>query len=149
MKSSSSLEEFQVEYNILLSIGLRFIQDGEVDLAKGSPIEREMILPKSCFEAGLRLPFPPLFRDEVSFLQLAPNQLCINTVRIIMSLVVLDHMRGLGILVKDILCIYTLKRSHIPNECHLSPCSGMSGFITRAMSTNKDLDRSLVAVSGK
>lgn len=47
MKSSGSLEEFQAEYNIPLSIGLHFVEDGEVDLAKGSFIEGEIILPKS------------------------------------------------------------------------------------------------------
>lgn len=47
MKSSSSLEEFQAEYNIPLSIRLHFVEDGEVDLAKGSFIEGEIILPKS------------------------------------------------------------------------------------------------------
>lgn len=125
---------------------MHFVEDGEVDLAKGSPIEGEMMLPKSYFKAGLRLPFMPLFRDVVSFLQLTPNQLCINTMRIIMSLVVLDHMRGLGISVKDILYIYTLKRSQIPNEWYLSPCLGMNGFIIGAASTNKALDRSLVVV---
>lgn len=98
---------------------------------------------------GLRLPFMPFLRDVVSFLQLTPNQLCINTVRIIMSLVVLDHMRGLGISIKDILCIYTSKRSQIPNEWYLFPRLGMSGFITGASLTYKDLDRSLVAVSCK
>lgn len=81
----------------------------------------------------------PFFRDVVSFLQLTPNQLCINTVRIIMSLVVLDHIRGLGISIKDILCIYTSKRSQIPNEWYLFPRLGMSGFITGASLKNKDL----------
>lgn len=58
MKSSSSLEEFRVEYNIPIWVELRFAEDDEIDLAKGSPIEEEMILPKSYFEADLRLPLP-------------------------------------------------------------------------------------------
>lgn len=63
-----------------------------------------------------------------------------------MSFVVLDHIRGLGISVKDVLCFYTLKMSHIPYKWYLFHHPGMSGFITRALSTNKDLDYSLVAV---
>lgn len=47
MKSSGSLEEFQAEYNIPLSKGLHFVKDGQVDLAKGSFIEGDIILPKS------------------------------------------------------------------------------------------------------
>lgn len=82
-------------------------------------------------------------------LYLAFKQLCINTMRSIMSLVVLDHMRGLGISINDILYIYTPKRSRIPHEWYLSPRLGMSNFITGNPSTNKDLNRSLVAISGK
>lgn len=65
-----------------------------------------------------------------------------------MSLVVLDHKRGLGISVNDILYINTPKRSRILHEWYLSPRLGMSNFITRALSTNKCLNHSLVAVSG-
>lgn len=148
MKYSSSLEEFRAEYNILISIGLHFTKDDKVDLAKGSPIKGEMILPKSYFEVDLRLPLPP-FKDVVIFLQLALNQLCINTVRLIMSLVVLNHMRGLAISIKEVLCIYTPKRSRISHEWYMSPWSSMSGFITRAPSRNKDLDCSLVVVLDK
>lgn len=76
-----------------------------------------MILPKSYFEAGLKLPLLSMFKDVVISLYLAFKQLCINTMRSIMSLVVLDHMRGLGISINDILYIYTPKRSRIPHEC--------------------------------
>lgn len=66
-----------------------------------------------------------------------------------MFMVVLDHMRGLVILINDILHIYTLKRPCIPHEWYLSPCSGMSVFIIGVMLMNKDLNSSLVVVSGK
>ena len=66
-----------------------------------------------------------------------------------MFMVVLDHMRGLVISINDILHIYTLKRPRIPHEWYLSPCSGMSVFITGAMLRNKGLNNSLVVISGK
>lgn len=65
-----------------------------------------------------------------------------------MALVVLDHMKILGIIVKGVLYIYTTKTSQNPQEWYLSLCLGMSNFITDALSTNKDLDNGLVVVSG-
>lgn len=62
---------------------------------------------------------------------------------LIMSLVVLDHIRGLKISLNDILYICKM-RSRIPQEWYLSPRSGMSGFIIRASCTNKDLDRGIL-----
>ena len=148
MKISSSPEEFRAKYNIPSLIKLCFIEDSEVDLAIGSFDEREMLLPKGYFEVGLRLLLPPLFREIVIYLELVPNQLCINIMRLIMALVVLDHMKILGIIVKGVLYIYTTKTSQNPQEWYLSLCLGMSNFITDALSTNKDLDNGLVVVSG-
>lgn len=63
MKSSSSIEEFRAEFNIPMSIGLRFLEENDVNLVESSPIEDELFLPKGYFEAGLRLPLPSLFKD--------------------------------------------------------------------------------------
>ena len=147
MKISNSPEEFCTKYNIPSSIKLCFVEDSEVDLAIGSFDEGEMLLPKGYFEVGLRLPLPPLFREIVIYLELVPNQLCINIMRLIMALV-LDHMKILGITVNGVLYIYTTKTSQNPQEWYLSLCLGMINFITDALSTNKDLENGLVVVSG-
>ena len=149
MNVSGSLEEFRAEFNIPLSLNLHFAEDGEVNFIMGSPDKGEMLLSKSYFEVGLKLPLPPLFKDIVNHLHLAPNQLCINMIRLTMSLAVLDHMRGLGISVIDVFYICTAMRSHIPHEWYMSPYLGMSCFIIGAPLTNKDLGRGLVVVSGK
>ena len=54
-------------------MGLRFVEDGEVNLARDNPIDGEMVLPKSYFEVGLKLSLPLLFRDVVISLHLTPN----------------------------------------------------------------------------
>lgn len=64
-----------------------------------------------------------------------------------MSLVVLDHMRGLKVSFSDILYIYNVKSSRIPHELYISSWLGMSRSITRAPSTNKELDRGIIVVS--
>lgn len=51
MKVIGSLEEFTAKFNIPLSVGLRFVEDDEVDLAVGSPVLGELFLAKSYFEA--------------------------------------------------------------------------------------------------
>ena len=130
----------------MLSVGIHFLEDGEVDFIVGSPPVDELLLLKSYFEVGLRLLLHPLLRHIVCHLHLSPNQLCINTVRLIMSLVILDHMKGLGILTTDVLYIYNVKRSRIPHEWYLFPQLAMSGFIIGAPSTNKDLDKGIFAV---
>ena len=38
-----------------------------------------------------------------------------------MSLVVLDHIKGLDISTRDVLYIYNVKRSRIPHEWYLFP----------------------------
>ena len=50
MKIFGLLEEFSIEFNISLSIGI------------GSPVDGEFLLLKSCFEVGLRLSLPRLLR---------------------------------------------------------------------------------------
>lgn len=59
MKLSSSVEEFREEFDIPLSIGLRFVEEEDVDLAEGSRIEGELFLSKGYFEVGLSLALPP------------------------------------------------------------------------------------------
>ena len=66
-------------------------------------MEGRLFFPKGCFEVGLPLPFTLLFKDPVSYLHLTSNQLFMNTIRPIMSMVVLDHMKGLRIMVEDVL----------------------------------------------
>lgn len=39
IKSSCSLEEFRAEFNILMSIRLRFLEENDVNLAEGNPME--------------------------------------------------------------------------------------------------------------
>ena len=62
----------------------------------------------SCLRVALRLPLPPLFKNVVCHLHLAPNQLCINIERLIIFMLVLDHMKGLGISAKNVLYIYNV-----------------------------------------
>lgn len=107
MKIFGLLDKFLIEFNISLSIGI------------GSHIDGEFLLPKSCFEVGLRLSLPPLFKNVVCHLHLAPNQLCINIERLIIFMVVLDHMKGLGISAKNVLYIYNVIKSPIPHEWYL------------------------------
>lgn len=67
MKSSGLLEKFRVEYNIPLLVGLHFVQDGKINLAKSSLIEGEMILSENYFEMGLKLSISSLFNNVVIF----------------------------------------------------------------------------------
>lgn len=62
-----------------------------------------------------------------------------------MLMVVLDHIKGMQIITKDIMYIYHAKRSCIPYDWYLSPRSGMSGFITGGPMINKKVE--IVAVS--
>lgn len=64
-----------------------------------------------------------------------------------MSMVVLDHIKGLQIMMKNIMYIYHAKRSRIPYKWYLSPRIGMSGFITGGPITNKEVNREIVIVS--
>ena len=97
-------------------------------------------MPKGYFEAGLKLAFPLLFRDLTHHLQLATNEFYVNTVRLIMSMVVLDHIKGLQITTKDVISIHHAKRSRIPYEYYLSPRSGMCGFTTGGPIMNKEVN---------
>lgn len=119
MKLSSSIEEFRAEFNIPLLIDLRFLENEDVNLIVGSVTKGELFLPKGYFKAGLRLSFPPQFRDIACHLHLAPNQFCINTIKLIMSMVVLDHMKNLHMTTRDVLYIYHTKRSRILYEWYL------------------------------
>lgn len=56
------------------------MKEGEVGLVVEDLVLRELFLLKSYFEEELQLPLPPLFKDIVCHLGLAPNQLCINIV---------------------------------------------------------------------
>lgn len=47
------------------------------------------MLPKGYFEVGLHFSLSSVFKEIIIYLGLAPNQLCINTMRLIMALVVL------------------------------------------------------------
>lgn len=80
MKSTSSMEEFREEFSIPLLIRLQFVEEKYVNPIEGSPIEGELFLLKGYFEAGLRLPCPPLFRDLAHHLCLTPNQFCVDTI---------------------------------------------------------------------
>lgn len=63
-----------------------------------------------------------------------------NTIRLIILMAVLNHMKGLRIIVENVLYIHMVKQSQVQHEWYLSPCSSMNKFIMRAPSTNKDLD---------
>lgn len=65
-----------------------------------------------------------------------------------MSMVVLDHIKGLHISTRDVMYIYHAKRARISYEWYLSPRSGMGGFITGGPSTNKEVNWEIVVVSG-
>ena len=47
MRVFDSLEDFLLEFNISLLLGLYFVKDGAVDLVASNPIEGELFLPKS------------------------------------------------------------------------------------------------------
>ena len=111
-------------------------------------MEDELFLPKGYFEAGLRLPLSPLFRDLARHLQLAPSQFYVNIIHLIMFMVVLDHIKGLHILARDVMYIFPAKRSCILYEWYLFPQSGMGGFIIGGLSTNKGVNQEIVVVSG-
>lgn len=49
MKISESLEEFCVEFNIHFLLGLRFVEDNEVNLAIRSLDKGKLFFPKSYF----------------------------------------------------------------------------------------------------
>lgn len=51
-----------------------------MNLVESNPIKGELFLPKVYFEARLRLPCPPLFRDLAHYLCLTPNQFCVNAI---------------------------------------------------------------------
>nr|CAN69863.1 hypothetical protein VITISV_032437 [Vitis vinifera] len=148
MKSSSSIEEFWAEFNIPMSIGLGFLEEKDVNLVESSLVEDELFLPMGYFEAGLRLPLPLLFRDLARHLQLTLNQFYVNIIRLIISMVVLDHIKGLHISTRDVMYIYHAKRSCILYEWYLFPQSGMGGFIIGGLSTNKEVNREIIVVSG-
>ena len=73
MLSIDSDEDLRFQHKISLLVGLWFVEDGEFDLEIDNPINGDMVLPKSYFEADLKLSLPPLFRDVVISLHLTPN----------------------------------------------------------------------------
>ena len=50
---------------------------------------------------------------------------------------------------EDIFYIYMTKQSRVPHEWYLSPRSRINSLIIGAPTSNKDLDRRVVAVPGK
>uniref|UniRef100_A0A2N9FZZ0 Uncharacterized protein n=1 Tax=Fagus sylvatica TaxID=28930 RepID=A0A2N9FZZ0_FAGSY len=147
VNSEESMARFRELYRVPLSIRLAYYN------IKDFPVinRDEIILPvMAVVEGGVRFPLHPLLLNFLQIVNATPSQVSVNSFRIIMGVVALNHLLGINLRVGEILKVYQYM---CPGEesktlCYLKAKNVHQKLVNGLPDTNKGYDKDYLRVSG-
>ena len=101
-------KEFRDCFGIPNGVSIRLLEGNAVSTAKSG--DNSICFSKEQFNAGLRLPFPSLFKQFLHYTQIPPALIHPNIVRVLMGCNVLDMLFNLDLSLLEVLFAYSVKK---------------------------------------
>lgn len=141
-------EAFRKKFSISEDIKIRFPNPNEEFRCQHGM--EEIFLHISHFEAGLRVPFPPLIRRFLNFFGLHPSQIHPNVCRVLMGCLVINQKAGLDLGLAEVLYCYSLKKKIEKRETYYLPTiKKPHPFVTDLPDSEKGWNNGYVVLSGR